>query len=135
VALQPVLRQLVAATDRAKNMRMDWQQLKEVRVKIRRIAQDIFRQGLFNLVFASPFGCWPFLQANSSYWLPVAFFMGGTVIAQSLYTQMPVARKTSSKPNVMNPGMPSHRVVGNSAGESSYQFSSAVGPSEMRDES
>jgi len=122
--LRPIRNEIAGAITRAKVMRMDTHQLEEVHFKLKRVAKDTVSQGIFNVVLASPFGCWPFLQSNSSYWLPVAFFMGSVLAIQTLYTEMPVQRKTSTKAGGTGQSNPqlAATVVG-----SDEQFSSVAG--------
>jgi len=94
--LSPFLKDLSDAISRAKSMRMDTLQLETVSAKLYRIKIDLRNQGLFNLIFASPFGLFPFLQHLSSYWLPIAFICAAFVSSLAMWLELPVKRGPSS---------------------------------------
>jgi hypothetical protein len=93
----PIISDIEAAIARSRSMNQDTEQLTTVAGKLKRLVLTTRNQGIFNAVFASPFGLWPLLQHLSCYWLPVAFTAGALGVMQGLYTEMPVRRNKSAQ--------------------------------------
>ena len=63
---------------------------RQVSRKLKAFVNDMKGQGIFNIVIAVSFGCWPFLQNFSAYWLPIAWMSGCHVLLRALNAELPV---------------------------------------------
>jgi len=69
--------------------------LRQVAADLAFFVNDLHRQSVVNVVFAALFGFWPFLQRNSSVWLPIAWMSGAIVTFNCTRALMP--KRTASQ--------------------------------------
>lgn len=62
--------------------------------KIVRFRKELRNNALLHVPLAAAIGFWPFLQAQSSYWLPIAYFSSALLVLLALYIENPVRSAT-----------------------------------------
>jgi hypothetical protein len=78
------------------SMGADTSKIRQILSKLTRFKSELRSQNLLNFPVAIMFGCWPWLQMQSSFFLPLAYISTAVLTALALYIEFPVSSPSSS---------------------------------------